>query len=78
LSFLQPRLMHSCATVVIPLHDGVVFIGALNRAEFGSWFPEVAQALDAITGSQFGVGHRWPTQRGPPGTVRVRNCTGVR
>jgi hypothetical protein len=22
--------MHSCATVVIPLHDSVVFVGALN------------------------------------------------
>ena len=70
--------MDSCATVAIPLHDGVVFIRALNGAEFGSWLSEVAQALDAITGSQFGVGHRWPIQRGPSGTVRVRNCTGVR
>jgi hypothetical protein len=40
--------MHSCATVVIPLYDGVVFVGALNRTELVRWFSEIAQTLDAI------------------------------
>jgi len=70
--------MHSRATVVIPLDDGVVFIGALNGAEFGSWYSEVAQTFDALTGRQFRVGHRGSIQRGPLGTLGVRNCTRVR
>jgi len=41
--------MHSCATVVIPLYDCVVFVSALNGAELVSWFSEIAQTLDAIT-----------------------------
>jgi hypothetical protein len=48
--------MHSRATVVIPLHDGVVFVGALNGAELGRWLSEIAQTLDAITGGQLRVG----------------------
>lgn len=50
--------MHSCATVVIPLYDGVVFIGALDGAELFRWFSETAQTLDVIIGSQCRVGRR--------------------
>jgi hypothetical protein len=49
-------LVHSCATVAIPLHDGVIFVGALDGAELGSWRAEIAQTLDTVTGSQFRVG----------------------
>ena len=45
--------MPSFATVVVPLYEGVIFIGALNGAELVRWFSETAQSLDAITGSQF-------------------------
>jgi hypothetical protein len=61
--------MHSCATVVIPLHDCIVFVGALNSAELGSWFSEITQALDAITGSQFRVGCGGPIKRWPLGAI---------
>ena len=55
--------MHSFATVVVPFHDGVIFVGALDGSELVSWFSETAQALDPITRSQFGVGARGPIQR---------------
>jgi hypothetical protein len=63
LSFPKPRLVHSRATVAIPLYDGLIIVGALNGAELVSRFSETAQLLDAITGSQFRVGPRWPIQR---------------
>jgi hypothetical protein len=69
--------MHSCATVVIPLHDSVVFVGALNGAELGSWFSEIAQALDTITGSQFRVGRGGPIERWPLCAIGVRSGAGV-
>ena len=65
--------MHSCATVVIPLDDGVVFIGALDGAEFGGWLPKVAQTLDAIAGSQFRVG----TDGRSRGTAWARSESGI-
>ena len=55
--------MHSFATVVVPLYDGVIFVGALNGAELVRWFSEIAQPFDAITGSQFRVGPRGPIER---------------
>ena len=55
--------MHSRATVVIPLYDGVIFVGALNGAELVRRFSETAQPLDAITGSQVRVGPGWPIER---------------
>jgi hypothetical protein len=51
-------------TVVIPLYDAVVSLERSNGAEFGSWFSEIAQTLDAITRSQFRAGRRWTIQRG--------------
>lgn len=56
LDFLKPRLMHSRATVVIPLDDCVIFVSALNRAELVGWFSKIAQTFDAIAGCQFRVG----------------------
>lgn len=61
--------MHSCATVVIPLYDCVVFVGELNGAELVCWFSEIAQTLNAITGSQFRVGRRWPIKRWVLGAI---------
>jgi hypothetical protein len=42
--------MHSCAAVVIPLHERVVFVAALNRAELLGGYSEISQTLDAVTG----------------------------
>ena len=50
--------MHPRATVVIPLYDCVIFVSALNRSELAFWFSEIAQTLDAITGSEFRAGSR--------------------
>jgi hypothetical protein len=54
----------SHATVMIPFDDGVIFVSPLNCAELPSRPSEVAQTLDAISGTQFlvggrGVGERW-------------------
>lgn len=57
--------MHSCATVVILLDDGVVFIGALDGAEFGGWLPKVAQTLDDRRQSVPG-GAQMADPEGPP------------
>jgi hypothetical protein len=56
--------MESHATVIIPLDDRVLFVSLLNCAEFSGRLPEVAQTLDAISGSQLlagggGFGERW-------------------
>jgi hypothetical protein len=64
-------------TVIIPLDDRVIFVGLLNCAEFSIRLSEVAQTLDAISGSQLlagggGLGERWSL-----GAVGVRDRTGV-
>jgi hypothetical protein len=64
-------------TVVIPLHDRIIFVGTLNCAEFSSRLSEVAQALDAISGIQFlvagsGLGEPWLLS-----SVRVRRSARV-
>ena len=61
--------MLSCATVVIPLYDCVVFISSLHGAELSGWFSKVAQTLDAITGSQFRVRTRGPIERWTLGAI---------
>jgi hypothetical protein len=58
LNLLEPRLVESRATVVIPLDDRVLFISSLNCAEFSVRLSEVAQTLDAISRIQFLVGGR--------------------
>lgn len=42
--------MHSRATVVVPLHDCIIFVGTLDGAELVRWFSEIAQTLDAVPG----------------------------
>jgi len=64
LNLLEPRLVESHATVIIPLDDRVIFVSLLNCAEFSSRLSEVAQTLDAISGNQLlasggGLGERW-------------------
>ena len=61
--------MDSHATVIIPLDDRVVFVSSLNCAEFSSRLSEVAQTLDAISGTQFLAGGSWLRERWPLGTV---------
>jgi len=54
----------SHTTVIIPFDDRVIFVGSLHCAEFSRRFSEVAQTLDAISGSQLlaggrGIGKGW-------------------
>jgi hypothetical protein len=51
LNLLERRLVESHTTVIIPFDDGVIFVGALNCAEFAGRFAEVAQTLNAISGT---------------------------
>ncbi len=56
--------MESHPTVIIPLHDRVIFVSAFNCAEFSRWLSEVAQTLHAISGFEFliargGFGEAW-------------------
>jgi hypothetical protein len=69
--------MESHATVVIPLDDRVLFVSALNCAEFSSRLSEVAQSFDAISASQFLVGGRRLGERWPCGAVCVRDRPSV-
>src|ERR1039458_5848224 len=64
LNLLERRLVDSHTTVIIPLDDRVLFVSSLNCAEFSIRLSEVAQTLDAISGSQpliggGGLGERW-------------------
>jgi hypothetical protein len=59
--------------VVIPFHDGIVFIGELHGAELGSWFSEIAQTLDAITGVSSG----WGTEGRSSGGLLARSESGI-
>jgi hypothetical protein len=47
---LEPRLVQSHSTVIIPLYKRIVAIRLLNCSEFSSWLSKISQALDAITG----------------------------
>jgi len=69
LNLLEPRLVESRTTAIIPFDDRVIFIRLLNCAEFPSRLSEVAQTLDAISGSQFLVGGRGPGEAWLLGTV---------
>ncbi len=64
LDLLERGLVHSHTSVIIPLHDRIIFVSLLNCAEFSSRFSEVAQPLDTISGIQFlvagrGLGEPW-------------------
>ena len=69
LNFPEPRLVQSHTTVIIPLYNRVVFVRLLNCSEFSSRLSEVAQTLDAISGSQFLVGSRGLDEQWFLGTV---------
>ena len=69
LNLLEPGLVESHTTVIIPFDDRVIFVRLLNCAEFSSRLSEVAQTLDAISGIQFLVGSRGVGERWFPGTV---------
>lgn len=56
--------MDSLTTVIIPFDFRVGFVRSLNRAEFPSRLSKIAQAFDAVSGSQFlapdgGPGEWW-------------------
>jgi hypothetical protein len=64
LHFLKPRLVESLAPVIIPLYDGVLFIRLFNGSQLTSWYSEVAQTRDPISGIQFlGRGRRLRERR---------------
>jgi hypothetical protein len=52
LKFLERRLVNSDTTAVIPFDDRVIFVHLPNCAKFSSRHSEVAQTLDAISGTQ--------------------------
>jgi hypothetical protein len=65
LHLLERRLVESHTAVIIPFDDRVIVVSLLNCAQFSSRLSEVAQTLDAISGSQLlavgrGLGERWP------------------
>jgi len=66
---LEPRLVQSHSTVVIPLYERVLFVRLLNCSEFSSRLSEISQTLDAITGIQFRVGSSGLDERWPPGSI---------
>jgi len=66
---LQPRLVQSHSTVIIPLYKRIVFVGLLNCSEFSGRLPKISQALNAITGIQFRVGSRGLDERWSFGSV---------
>jgi hypothetical protein len=49
--FLEPRLMDSRMTVIIPFDNRVILVRSLDGAHFPSRCSEVAQAFDPITGN---------------------------
>jgi hypothetical protein len=74
LNLLEPRLVKSHSTVIIPFDDRVIIVSLLNRAEFSSRLSEVAQTLDTISRSQFldiAAGHNRPIL--PSGTAEGRS-----
>jgi hypothetical protein len=66
---LEPWLPQSHSTVIIPLDDGILFVGSLNSAEFSGRLSEVTQPLDAISRSQLRAGGGGLDERWPLGTV---------
>jgi hypothetical protein len=77
LNFLEPRLVESHATVIIPFDDRILFVRSLNRAKFPSRLSELSQPLDPISGIQLLVGSRRLSERRLLGTVCVRGGPGV-
>jgi hypothetical protein len=48
--FLEPRVMDSHVTVIIPFENRVILVGPLDGAHFPSRYSEVAQTFDPIPG----------------------------
>ena len=69
LHLLEPWLVESHTTVIIPLDDHVIFVRLLNRTQFSGRLSEVTQTLDAISGMQFLVGRREPGRALPESAV---------
>jgi len=69
--------MQSCATVIVPFDDRVIFVSLLDCAEFSSRPSEVAQTLNAIPGIQFLVSGRWLGEAGLFGAIGVRGRPAV-
>lgn len=69
LHLLERRLVNSYATVVIPFDDRVIFVHLPNRAKFSRRDSEIAQAFDAISGTQLLPGGAGFDQRWLLGTV---------
>jgi hypothetical protein len=66
---LEPWLVESHTTVIIPLDDHVIFVRWLNRTIFSGRLSEVAQTLGAISGMQLLVGRRELGKRWLPGAA---------
>jgi hypothetical protein len=49
--FLEPRLMDSHVTVIIPFDNRVILVRPLDGAHFPSRYSEIAQAFDPIPGN---------------------------
>jgi hypothetical protein len=62
-------LVQPGSSVLVPLDDGVCVIRLLHYAEFTVRLSEVAQPLDAITGSQFLLSDKTIAKRWPLGTI---------
>jgi hypothetical protein len=75
--FLEPWLVHSHATVIIPLYKCVVFVRLLNCTEFSSRLSEISQTLDTITGTEFRVGSGGLDERWPLSSVCVSRCSSM-
>jgi hypothetical protein len=77
LNLLEPRLVESYTTAIIPFDDRVTLVSLLNSSEFPSRLSEVAQTLDPIAAPQILVVCRWLGEAWLLGTVRVSGCAGV-
>ena len=77
LNLLEPRLMVSPTTGIIPFDDRIILVSLLNCPEFSSRLSEVAQTLNAISGLQVLDVWRWLGEAWLLGTVRVSDRAGV-
>jgi len=69
--------MQSCATVIVPFDDRVIFVSLLDCAEFSGRPSEVAQTLNAISGIEFLVSGRRLGEAWLLGAIGVRGRPGV-
>ena len=74
---LEPRLVQSHSTIVVPLDKRVIFVRSHNRSESSCRLSEVAQTHDAISGIQFGVGSRGLVERRTLSPIRLSRRSSV-